>query len=220
MFCVVAFTHAYLDYCRRQGYDFIVDYEAHAERGTPWWKHAMVERLIRQGTYDWIWWLDVDTLITNTEIKLADIIEDTLKNVTNPEEIDWLITHDCNGLNTGSYIVRGHERSIKLFDNSGMIWDREAQNDKHLSDQDALGMLFKDDAASARRTVKVPQSKLNAFPQEIACFDNDENKVWEHGFFVLHFAGAWAHVKGDDPTGYLMRKYQHEVIWGDYNSFD
>ena len=219
MAVVRTIVEAPIDYCRRQGYDFIVDYEAHAQRGTPWWKHAMVERLIRKGTYDWIWWLDVDTLITNTEIKLADIIEDTLKNVTNPDEIDWLITHDCNGLNTGSYIVRGHERSIKLFDNSGVIHDEETKKDKHLSDQDALGKLFKSDEASASRTVQVPQWKLNAFPQEIACFDQAK-KVWEHGYFVLHFAGAWAHVKGEDPTGQLMRKYQHDIIWGDYNTFD
>jgi mannan polymerase II complex MNN10 subunit len=179
----------------------------------------MVERLIKKGTYDWIWWLDVDTLITNTEIKLADIIDETLKNVTNPDEIDWLVTHDCNGLNTGSYVVRGRESSIKLFDSSGLIHDAEAQNDKHLSDQDALGRLFREDAASASRTVQVPQWKLNAFPQEIACFDKAQ-KVWEHGFFVLHFAGAWAHVKGEDPTGQLMRKYQREIIWGDYKTFD
>lgn len=178
----------------------------------------MLERLIRKGTYDWVWWLDVDTLITNTEIKLTDIIDEALANVTNPQEIDWLINHDCNGLNTGSYLVRGHERSIKLFDNAGSIHDREVENDKHLSDQDSLGRLFKEDEASAQRTVRIPQWKINAFPKEIACFD-EAKKGWEHGSFVLHFAGAWAHVKEDDPTGYLMRKYQHEIIWGDYNTF-
>jgi mannan polymerase II complex MNN10 subunit len=37
--------------------------------------------------------------------------------------------------------------------------------------------------------------------------------------FVLHFAGAWAHVKGEDPTGQLMQKYQREIVWGDWKQF-
>lgn len=54
----------------------------------------MMERLIKSGKWDWIWWMDFDTLITNTDIKVADIIEETLKNVTKPEDIDYLTTHD------------------------------------------------------------------------------------------------------------------------------
>lgn len=71
-----------------------MDYEAHTERGVTYWKFNMMERLIKSGKYDWIWWLDFDTLITNTDIVLDDIINETLANATNAEEIDYLITHD------------------------------------------------------------------------------------------------------------------------------
>lgn len=60
--------------------------------------------------------------------------------------------------------------------------------------------------------VMVPQWKLNAFPEEIPCYDQDQKK-FESGIFMLHFAGAWAHVKEEDPTGYLMKKYEQEIIW-------
>lgn len=206
------------DYARRHGLDLVVDYEAHPERGTTWWKYDMMERLIKQNKWDWLWWLDFDTLVTNTDISVQGIIDETLKNVTSPEDIDYLLTHDCNGLNTGSFIVRGHERSINFLHDIYAIEEREKKKDNNLSEQDAMAKLIKDDPVSGQRTIQVPQWKLNAFPQEIACFD-ESKKGWEHGTFILHFAGAWAHVKGEDPTGQLMRKYEHEIIWGDWKEF-
>lgn len=178
----------------------------------------MAERLIKTGKYDWIWWLDFDTLVTNTDIKVTDVIEEELRNVTNPDAIDYLTTYDCNGYNSGSFLVRGHERSLKLIRDSFAIHDEAKKEDKHMSEQDATVQLLKDDKAMAETVHQVPQWKLNAFPQEIACFD-DSGQAWEHGTFIIHFAGAWAHVKGEDPTGKLMRKYEHEIIWGNWKEF-
>lgn len=79
-----------------------------------------------------------------------------------------------------------------------------------------MAKLINEDKASGDRTVRVPQFKLNAFPEEIKCYD-EEKKAWEKGAFVIHFAGAWAHVEdkeNNDPTGLLMRKYEKEIVWG------
>ena len=54
----------------------------------------MVERVIKEGQHDWIWWLDFDTLITNTTMSLVDIIEESLANVTTPDAVDFLVTDD------------------------------------------------------------------------------------------------------------------------------
>ncbi|KAI8940135.1 hypothetical protein NX059_003848 [Plenodomus lindquistii] len=202
-------------YARRHGYDFIMEYESHTDRAVVFWKFDMAERLIKSGKYDWIWWVDFDTLITNTDIKLTDIIDDELRNASNPKEIDYLFTHDCNGFNAGSFLVRGHERSLKFIHDSWAIHDEAKKESIDMSEQDSTVKLMKEDKESASRVHVVPQWKLNAFPSEIACFD-ESNQVWEHEMFVLHFAGAWAHVKGDDPTGYLMKKYENAIIWGDW----
>ncbi|KAH7399353.1 galactosyl transferase GMA12/MNN10 family-domain-containing protein [Pyrenochaeta sp. MPI-SDFR-AT-0127] len=205
-------------YARRHGYDFHMEYESHTDRAVIFWKFDMAEKLIKSGKYDWIWWLDFDTLITNTEIKVIDIIEEELKNVTNPDAIDYLFTHDCNGFNAGSFLVRGHERSLKFIHDSWAIHDEAKKKDINMSEQDSTVKLMKDDKASADRVHVVPQWKLNAFPKEIACFD-ESRQPWERGTFILHFAGAWAHVKGDDPTGQLMKKYEGDIIWGDWREF-
>lgn len=208
------------DYARRHGYDLIVDYEAHSEKGLMWWKYAMIERLIKKKNkdWDWIWWMDFDTLITNTDIKVADIVDEALANVTDPSQIDWILSHDCNGLNFGSFLVRNSERPLKFIaDVIAMSADKKEDGGEP-SEQDATVMLIKADPKSAARTIQIPQTKINGFPQEIACFD-EEHKGWQPGMFVLHFAGAWAHVKGEDPTGQLMRKYEGDIIWGDWKEF-
>jgi mannan polymerase II complex MNN10 subunit len=59
-----------------------------------WHKVKMIERLIIQDEYDWIWWIDYDSLITNTDIKLEDLINDSLASVSDPDRIDLLLTPD------------------------------------------------------------------------------------------------------------------------------
>jgi mannan polymerase II complex MNN10 subunit len=179
----------------------------------------MVERLVKTRKYDWIWWLDFDTLITDTGVRVADIITDELDKAENPDQVDYILTHDCNGLNLGSFAVRGHERSLEFLRRALELRDEAKNGDEHknYSEQDAMVELLKEDPYSGRHVV-APQSKLNAFPKDIPCFENEDGE-WKPGKFLLHFAGAWAHVKGEDPTGQLMKKYEGNIIWGDWKEF-
>ena len=81
-------------YARHQGYDLFVDFETREPRGTMWHKFIMLEEVMAGGNHDWIWWIDFDTLITNTTIKLEDIILDSLANSTRPMDVDFLLTGD------------------------------------------------------------------------------------------------------------------------------
>jgi mannan polymerase II complex MNN10 subunit len=54
----------------------------------------MIERAIASEKYDWIWWVDFDTLITNMTVKLEDIIFESLAEHTNPASIQLLLTAD------------------------------------------------------------------------------------------------------------------------------
>lgn len=59
-----------------------------------WHKLNMVEYLVRTNNYDWIWWIDFDTVITNTSVSLGDLISTSLHTVKNPAEIDLILTAD------------------------------------------------------------------------------------------------------------------------------
>jgi mannan polymerase II complex MNN10 subunit len=88
-----------------------------------------------------------------------------------------------------------------------------ATDEHQMSEQDCMRDILFRSAFMEDKFVMLPQWKINAFPQEIPCYDQRDKKVWERGIFTLHFAGAWAHVKEEDPTGFLMRKYEQEIIW-------
>jgi mannan polymerase II complex MNN10 subunit len=74
-----------------------------------------------------------------------------------------------------------------------------------------MDLFLKSKVPLTQHAMRIPQWKINAFPTEIGCYDKDKRK-WERGMFVVHFAGAWAHVSGEDPTGQLMRKYEAEIL--------
>jgi mannan polymerase II complex MNN10 subunit len=59
-----------------------------------WHKFVMLEEAMATKKYDWIWWIDFDTLITNTTIKLEDIIRESLADYTKPKDVDFLLTAD------------------------------------------------------------------------------------------------------------------------------
>ena len=90
--------------------------------------------------------------------------------------------------------------------------EKPGTDGQQFTEQDCLQKLIGNNPLHARdKSVTVRQWRMNAFPKEIPCYD-DGKTHWEEGMFVIHFAGAWAHVKGDDPTGNLIRKYQRFVV--------
>lgn len=59
-----------------------------------WHKFDMFERTIAAGSSDWIWWIDFDTLITNSSVKLSDIINESLAEAGGGEGVDLLVSKD------------------------------------------------------------------------------------------------------------------------------
>lgn len=127
-------------------------------------------------------------------------------------------------------LVRSHPRAIEFLNHVRRYHDhqREAFPDRLISEQDCIREILLPDTAPAEAeplpdskrfaTIAkwIPQKKINAFPEDIPCWDK-EQKGWESGDLVVHFAGAFAHVKEEaakgDEVGWLMRKYKDKTIW-------
>ena len=77
-------------YANKQGYDIQVDYDGSG----PWHKLTMIEEKIKEQKYDWIWWMDFDTLITNKTIRITDIVDEVLKKQKDPKNVAMLFTPD------------------------------------------------------------------------------------------------------------------------------
>lgn len=223
-----SYTHLSLSnkahYTTLHNYTLLVDYETprNDNNDLMWHKFTMLSTAIASGQYDWVWWLDFDTLITNMTTPLASIIDTALataaKTPQAQEKIDWLLTPDCHALNAGSFLVRAHPRSLDFVDLVRAEYKRNAQ-----SEQDCMrDVLFPSDSgksAYSGRFAMMSQKSINAFPEEVKCFEQDDAGVevgrWEKGDFVVHFAGAWAWIKEKDATGVLMEKYRGLVVWED-----
>lgn len=115
-------------------------------------------------------------------------------------------------------LFRSTQSTLDFFDRARAY---RAQNE-NLSEQDCMRDLIQQDRKTTaesggkvvgwadQHTKYVSQKTINAFPEEIKCWD-EPNGAWTPGTFLIHFAGAWAHVKEEDPTGWLMRKYRSQV---------
>ena len=90
----------------------------------------------------------------------------------------------------------------------------KTQRGRHLNDQEALRDFLASRVPLSEHALRIPQAAINAFPHEISCYEDGLSGLWRRGMFVVHFAGAWAHLRGEeDPTGVLMRKYGSQIIW-------
>ena len=221
-------------YAAKHNYKFQFDTEisdrAKRHNHPAWHKYVMMEQLIETQEYDWIWVLDFDTLITNSSVTIESIVEEALLDVEKPDDVDFILMHDCNRLNCGSMFARARESTARLIDEiiqfglENMEYTeqdalREIMGPRNLVMESLSGVPSRGEYTmplqkyNTRKPVIaiIPQWKANAFPREIKCLDKSQ-RAWEHGMFMVHFAGAWAHIKEDDAYGWFMRKYESEVI--------
>jgi mannan polymerase II complex MNN10 subunit len=108
-------------------------------------------------------------------------------------------------------LIRSSPTALAFLNKVRAHYDQQPANNKP-HEQESMKRLLHAHPQDMARVVFVPQRKLNAFPDEIHCYD-DEAEPWQQGDLLLHFAGAWAHVEGEDPTGVLMKKYERFGAW-------
>jgi mannan polymerase II complex MNN10 subunit len=113
-------------------------------------------------------------------------------------------------------LIRSSARSLAFLNKVREYHDAEKlKTGDGPHEQEAMKQLLHSNPADMARVMFLPQKKLNSFPEQIQCYDQD-GEPWSEGDLLLHFAGAWAHVEGEDPTGQLMKKYERFATW-DYS---
>jgi hypothetical protein len=77
-------------------------------------KHASGEKLpfIREylnnnPSVEWVWWLDIDTIITNFHVRIEDRIDNNYH---------FIISKDLNGINAGSFFIRNSPEGRNFLD--------------------------------------------------------------------------------------------------------
>lgn len=99
-------------YAALRGYDLIVSTEvADPSRPAAWSKILEVRKHLPN--YDWLLFIDVDTLVMNPDVRLEDIADDS---------VDQVIAADHNGVNSGVWLVRNSPWMMWFLDE---LWAQE-----------------------------------------------------------------------------------------------
>ena len=172
-------------YADLHGYDLIVSRTAaDPSRPAAWSKILEVRKHLPR--YDWLMFIDVDTLIMNPAVRLEDIADDS---------VDQVLAADHNGVNSGVWLVRNTPWSFYFLDE---LW---AQDDLVKGpylfhyEQRAFHRLFHTDAWSRQPSTRgaapyAGAAEVRAHSKIVnQCVFNSLLPWYVSGDFVVHFAG-------------------------------
>jgi mannan polymerase II complex MNN10 subunit len=181
-------TQNKFEYAEKHGYGFLSErnYEGY-DRPISWYKINKILKVLNE--YDWIVWMDADSLITNYNIKIEDIINKQFERqktvFLSPEnlpiecslpelkETNYIISQDNYSPCMGIFFIRNCEWSRNFFEkiynqisfmNDG-IWENRAQD----------YLLYHN--PNLMENIKfVPKKILNSFTLD-----------WTSGDFIIHW---------------------------------
>jgi len=197
------YEHAISDfyqYSDIHGYKFILNSDGYDdEREIYYMKlHVVLEAIVnglKNKEYDWIFWVDSDTILANPNIKLETFLpKDT--------DVNLIISADHHGINAGVFLIRICSWSLNFI--SRAIAYQYHNMDKLLdhADQTSLNNVLLE-GHEQKHYVIVPQNWFNNYPD----FKHD-------GDMIIHLAGIldkdnklWKiHNEIDDNEKYLTGK--------------
>ena len=168
-------------YARRHNYGLHImteykhetEYETEYNLPPHWAKLKILEELVRTDDYDFVVWLDADTMIMNHDVRLEDIIQTHMK----PND-DFLLSRDIsNEINTGVIMVRSTEYAIEMLE---LIYHLQELRYRNCEDQDALNKVHK-------RNINDFESKSTILPSSQQHVFNGVVGLYRWGQFLIHF---------------------------------
>jgi len=160
--------------------DFSKDYFIYFE------KPKIILDTLLNNSIEWIWWIDIDAIITNHNIKLQSIIDD---------RYDIIISTDGAGINCGSFLVKNSNKGRAWLE---MIYSHRFVP-KYTNNKWPEQLVIHDTAKNYTDILKiVPQKTLNSYYlqayegiAEVEKFDRLNTSCnWTPGDFVIHMPGV------------------------------
>jgi len=168
-------------YCRRHGCDFHAISDAYPDRPVSWSKIPAALSLLSK--YDWLIFVDLDTVIVDHSVKLEEFID---------PRYDANIGVDENGINCGIFLLRNSVWSRLLM---AEAWTLTEEPMSHIWwEQAAIMRMTKADGI--RNHVKLsPQNHFNEYLK---------NGVLADGRFIVHFPG----IGPKEKWRYVLQFYE------------
>jgi len=171
-------------YAQKHGYDAIAktsDFKLPVSGGISFERSELIVELLASGKYDWIHAAGCDTMITNFNIKLEDLIDD---------DYDFIIAVDCYNINNDSMLVRNAPSGIEWL--SHVVNSYEKYKNHPWFDQqcmiDTIDMMGDRIKVVTQRTIN--SYNYDLYPIEPHVFKKDlmgNSGQWEPGDFLIHW---------------------------------
>jgi len=175
-------------YCEKWGIDYIDDEDVvDTTKHLAWAKVNLILKVLYMCKYDMIVWVDGDTLIMNSDIRLEDLIDEVCQGK------DLTLTKDWKMINTGVMFIKQSEWSIDFWNHVNSL------NQFDYSDnweQDAVVYCMSHNILQCQDyiTIHAQQKKFNSYWYN-----------WSYGDFILHFAGTFRQNVG--TLEFLMNRF-------------
>jgi hypothetical protein len=182
-------------YCEMHGYDLIcAEKYLDPSRPIPWSKILLIQKILKNSSYKWIFWTDADSLIMNLGVKLEEFLD---------PNYNLIIGKDFHGINTGQFFLKNCPWSLQL------LFDIYAHIECiHHSwwEQQALLLEIQDHPELLNMIKIVPQRLFNSYSTEAA--NSHLRSTYHKGDFILHFPN----MRNLDYLANLFHRYSQEVI--------
>lgn len=173
-------------YCDKHGYAFIFSNKIYDNRYISWQRIPFLLETMdlkdkdESPLYDWLFWVDIDTLITNTDILLEDFIDDNYDFIINKEK-------NSGATNFGVCFVKNSNNGRKILED---IYKQTDFLDYPTHENKALIHLFTNiySEECLKRIRFDIDSIYNRLSLNHMIYLKD-NIVWQDGDFIIHFAG-------------------------------
>lgn len=207
-------------YAKMWGYDFI-DARSSIDWSRPasWSKIPAIRSHLDK--YDWIFWNDADSLVTNPIIRLESIIQSVIRTTDAGNDdcndnncADLIVTEDVNGVNAGLFFVRRSKWSMEFLDKWWNMSSFIIRGSKKSGDNDALIHYVKSLSPSEmwnHVSIAPMQCIFNSYPwtptwKSIHRLIFSPSSYWKgaysNGDFMVHLAGL------DDKTEWALKIIQ------------
>lgn len=165
-------------YAAVRGYDFFCERHYTPDSHPSWQKIRLLYDLLPR--YDAVLWLDADTLVTNPEIRVEDLIAGHSGLVVSRDWSGCSEEDYPKHFSMGNFVFTNSPESFKLLD---LMECRTRWMNQPLWEQQAIQEVFLD-TPSIRPYVKILDRRaMNSVPWRGA------ESTWQPGDFVCHFTG-------------------------------
>lgn len=172
-------------YCKSKGYDFRLKRQLEPYSGFD--KILFLDTIVNENKHDWILWCDCDTLITNFEKNIEDLID---------ENYHFFLTTDCNGINGGVFLFRTSPEGLSYFYHIKNKMYELASSNKWRFGEEQNAMIQTHNHPDFKNVIKIlPQRSMNSYPYVV--YGHPDGRIdqigtngnWQDGDFIIHIPG-------------------------------